>query len=1021
VKLRIMDEDSSATEKTISDASASSAPLDNEDFTTQTLRFLSSASNETLGGIAMGLAACTYLVLGRIGLVLMGALGGVVLHATWERHSMGYLVGTAEDTRREKGLDIMKRVLDWQGQRKVKEEAEELDDTVITGRAFEGFRPETATALNEFVDAVIRDYVKWWYTPILPNDNSFPMACRQTLTNFLSSVSSHLYRKRPADTFLDFLTNSTSIIIVFLNELSSAITASGGNGSPAEAVYAYLSTNPESNLANVLSERQQKKKFKMVADDILQNFLEKSTYRCDPAKAFLREIMAGVVLEMTLKNCSKPEWINAWIVHLLEAGEPEIIHAIDVGMGATPADDIDGNVGNIGLAKSKSSIDVEKVNEMERKKKRLSAEAAMEEAMAEAKRLSKLMVDEDAKRALSQEEAAAEDDIEPSTPKKIQSTSNSEPFGPLHGNGQRSSVHSSPKSPKDTEKRPFTSFDQIVPRTQPTVPTSSSTPVVRPLTLHNANIIIYDDSTASDKGRIRSKPTGDYLVQIEPEASQYPGWMIVRKYPDFETLHEVLRRIASISGVTSFTEQHSTLPNWKGHTKASLRGELERYLRDACWYQPLAESEGMKRFLEKDQQNQTPGSKGGFPGLGWTPNALENVGKGMLDALTSAPKGAAEGGKAVIEGVTGVFGGISLGPKKASPPNGSGPNNAGRSSTMLSRVNSVTSTSSSRKGRDSEESLRIVSSPPSVTQSAKFPSTERRPSYNSIAEADSGDEAKAPSISGGSSVSGRSSTTHSRDPSRGPKPRLGASPMRNKGAEDIRLPPLPADIPDDYQPEDCDPSTPRSTMDGFAATARTSMSTAPSHSPGRPSISASRRASMIPTTPARVRRASAPLSEQETSVAVELLFAVINELYTLSSAWNIRRTLLNAAKSFLLRPGNPSLASIQTLIQESVIAANTSDAGIATNLRKIRENTLPTEEELKLWPAEMSAEDKERLRVKARKLLIERGVPAALTGVMGQAATGEALGRVFDCLQVEEVARGLMFGLILQGVRAVTN
>jgi hypothetical protein len=82
---------------------------------------------------------------------------------------------------------------------------------------------------------------------------------------------------------------------------------------------------------------------------------------------------------------------------------------------------------------------------------------------------------------------------------------------------------------------------------------------------------------------------------------------------------------------------------------------------------------------------------------------------------------------------------------------------------------------------------------------------------------------------------------------------------------------------------------------------------------------------------------------------------------------------------------------------------------------------MPTEEELKVWPPEMAVVEKENLRIKARKLLVERGVPSALTGVMGQVATGEAMGRVFDCLQVEEVARGLMFGLLLQGVRAMTH
>ena len=40
---------------------------------------------------------------------------------------------------------------------------------------------------------------------------------------------------------------------------------------------------------------------------------------------------------------------------------------------------------------------------------------------------------------------------------------------------------------------------------------------------------------------------------------------------------------------------------------------------------------------------------------------------------------------------------------------------------------------------------------------------------------------------------------------------------------------------------------------------------------------------------------------------------------------------------------------------------------------------------------------------------------------MGAAASGEALGKVFDCLQVPEVSRGLVFGLMLQALRVVTH
>jgi hypothetical protein len=163
------------------------------------------------------------------------------------------------------------------------------------------------------------------------------------------------------------------------------------------------------------------------------------------------------------------------------------------------------------------------------------------------------------------------------------------------------------------------------------------------------------------------------------------------------------------------------------------------------------------------------------------------------------------------------------------------------------------------------------------------------------------------------------------------------------------------------------------------------------------------------------------LTEEETRVSVELMFAIITELYSLSSAWTIRLSLLAAAKTFLLRPNNPQLESIRVLLQDSVINANFSDQGLATHINKLRENCLPTEEELKKWPPEPTPAEKERLRVKARRLLVEKGMPQALTSVMGAQASGEALGRVFDCLQIEEVARGLVFALLLQAIRAATQ
>ncbi|KAK1047287.1 hypothetical protein LTR33_014987, partial [Friedmanniomyces endolithicus] len=81
--------------------------------TDRALHFLSHASNETLGACLVGLSATTYLVLGRVGLVIIGVAGGVVLHATWEGVRNGDRAGETEEAwqerRRGAGMDVARR------------------------------------------------------------------------------------------------------------------------------------------------------------------------------------------------------------------------------------------------------------------------------------------------------------------------------------------------------------------------------------------------------------------------------------------------------------------------------------------------------------------------------------------------------------------------------------------------------------------------------------------------------------------------------------------------------------------------------------------------------------------------------------------------------------------------------------------------------------------------------------------------------------------------------------------------
>lgn len=839
---------------------------------------------------------------------------------------------------------------------------------------------------------------------MLPSDNSFPSSCRRIFTRFLLAISSHLAPKRPADIFLDFLTNSSSIIIVFLNELSTAALTSPGslNDDFSKSVYRYLEASPESNLANVLDIEQQSKKLQAISEDILQKFLEPTAYDCDPVKIFLREVLAGLILEATVKRCSDAAWINGWIIYLLEDGEPEILSAINIGVSgarSSASKEVSTTSANDLIHYSERSEPTsDQTSKLEHRRTLSRAESAMEEAMQEAKRLSELIAAEEAMKkqnpdgSMSSENTTVGQITPTSSQSELERFSDGPP--PIPADGGVITMQSSEPAPN------FTSFDQIISRGRSSTLQSDSSglrsSLAAPMTLHNANVSIFDDG---EKASARAKPTAEFLLQIEPVSSHYPGWMIARKYADFETLHEILRRISVVSGVPRFAQKHGTLPSWKSLTKSSLRSGLEGYIQDALSYDRLAESEGMKRFLEKDQGNArtSPSAhKGGFSFP--SPAAFETMGKGMLDVLASAPKGAAGGGKAILGGVSGVLGGVgSLGQRRQSQA----------TSPYAPRIDDANSTPPAGIVRKSQDSVRSSFSlsgearrPPPLPPRSSVHIQTCEESVTPLRQI-------VPEAALGITLQNGSPT----------KPSIYHPTPEEKFH--LHLPPPPSEIPDDYNTIETSAATNELPI-VYDSIVNTSPIADPSNirqntSPVRPPESPGTSITLLK------REMSSPLDRKETQVAVELFFAVINELYTLSSAWNIRRTLLNAAKGFLLRPGNPKLEDIRLLLQKTLIEANTSDANLAAHLSKLRANTMPTEEELNTWPPPLTEGEKEKLRVKARKLLVERGMPQALTAVMGAAASGEALGRVFDALQIQVVARGFVFALLQQGVRAITQ
>ncbi|KAL6239169.1 hypothetical protein BDW75DRAFT_251212 [Aspergillus navahoensis] len=952
------------------------------------LHFLSTCSNEKLLFVLVCLMGATYMLLGRLGLLLIGTTLGVALHASWEGLGHNDSSEYRNISRKQLSLSIVHKLLDWEGIYPAKADLNTRDAGVAHHRAASGvdvdissLGPNTAGALHSLIDAAMRDYVNSWYERILPSESTFPSACRAVLTSFIASIASHLYRKRAADTVLEFLINASSIVIVFLNELSAAFQAAGPNVTAEDAVLQYMKSNPESSLSSLLAHQQQRQKLQTISDDLLSRYLDSNAYTCIPVRNFLREVLTGVAFESAVTSMSRPEFINGWITYLFSEGESEIMSAIDAGVEGARNQGVAATKGSGEMSRPASISGNGSVAEGSIStnyspgvpgQMLYNVDQATGEAMLEAKRLSDMIAAQKIPK-----------DTEQTTESEIRAKYDTQ-------NDDIVIAHAGVESPADKQQciaaiEAYTSksaqdAQQVrssklgdsltLPSLQSMETTPSSSLGVIDTspasTLFRASVTVDDGCDSRDKAVLRSKPTSNYLIQVEPHSGRSSGWMVFKRYADFESIHETLVTIARLNQLR-FGESHPLVPPWKGRTNQALALDLERYLQEALQLEPLAESVTMRRFLEKDGGlGPEAADWSGKPSFVFPGQAtFENVGKGVLGVLTNAPKGVSGGSKAVLDSVSGVFGG-GLSKKSPAALDADSDDINAHGSTQKHGL-------APNKGNPKEEGGLILSSD----------MTDGELSSKSLKICDT------------NGLASSSESAFLTESSNTPVPTPESEGNAVNGA-DNHLWSVPASVNQDNPKVDSVSLSEEKNTNGIAPAAnRNSTDSAPGGS------------------------RSSPITRDETRVAVELIFAVINELYSLSSAWNIRRTLLSAAKSYILRPANPSLETIRHLLQDSMIDRHTTDEAIGMYLTKLRENALPTAEELNSWSTLMSDAEMERQRQAARRILVQKGLPKAITGVMGAVASGEALGKVFDSLQIDIVARGFVFSILLQALRAI--
>jgi hypothetical protein len=119
------------------------------DLVNEILQFLASATPETLSALAILLSLCIYVVLGRIGLVLIGVLIGILIHASWDRPS----TSSEGKTQRRTGLEIVNRLLYLRSTET--RDSLAVDELKPHSESFQAFRPETERALDELVEVTL--------------------------------------------------------------------------------------------------------------------------------------------------------------------------------------------------------------------------------------------------------------------------------------------------------------------------------------------------------------------------------------------------------------------------------------------------------------------------------------------------------------------------------------------------------------------------------------------------------------------------------------------------------------------------------------------------------------------------------------------------------------------------------------------------------------------------------------------------------------------------------------------------
>ncbi|KAF3902531.1 hypothetical protein ABW21_db0204995 [Orbilia brochopaga] len=1014
---------------------------------------ISVASDKSLIYGLLVLAIMTSLVLGRIGLLVVGTILGAILHASMQNKN-----GAADSKRpkiRDRGSDeeeeaqrvVRRAPASSKGTQEAHISQAIQDDPHAD---FSSLNSKIASALDELCNAIVKDCINSWYTTIIPDDSSFPAMCHQHLTQSFLRVSNRISEKRPAEIFVTTVANMSDTVIIFMQELSQALN---GTRDIKAGIRTYIRKNRESSLAIMLNKGYQRRELGYCAQEIVEQYATEDLKVCEPVVMFLRHVLRSTVLWNMVEKFSEPEFINEWIIYLFEykestgpskEGVGAVLQAFDRSVagaaqtslpavstiatsvpefatrsptGSSIKDEfyavaqaLDETVGNdtqadlpivpppilqdsqfMTQSPTQSPIQSQSQSPITRKENLptfptqangINGHHHSESARYESIPNGKTSVEERrsldlASNGRNQSQAQSRNQSQNQSPIDVQSHS------PIGGSLKRNSSNASSRvSLSEMSMTPYkTSSESSRSGIDPQI--NGEQPKRVGVNLLNARVTVLDTGPAFNPPRVlKSKPKAPFMIQLEPLDAA--GWIVMKSYQDFEALHDTLIKLATPTGSTKYKLAYTEgLPSWRDRTADELVALLELFLRIALSEEGLAGSETLYKFFQKDEVRREREKQERIENnVFWRSGAqIENMGKNVLGAITKAPQSASDSGKAFLGGIKKALTSQSPVQMPAERDNGRSPfafikQNISRS-TLGGADDSVMSEKSSMSlDRDDASISSQAPARGRFSLRIDFPRPFSIGEPNPPLPARRSESATRSRASTYQPLNGTDDPQFSRPPS-----------LLEEQAEGAAEPTLMFDAAD-------------SQLNGISL-------------PPPPSE--------IDNVTANAAAAYEGISEQETQYVLEIMFSIINELYGLSTAWMIRRSFLNIAKSVMLLPGNSTLSNMRNMIQADVLEANTSPEAIADYVRQVRKNSLPTAAETDDWEkthTPRTTEEKEELRRRARKVLSE-SLPQGLTALLGVNQTKEALSQLFDALQERDVARGLWTSLLAKAVQVL--